>query len=220
MSRLFLTLRERNFMSDLTKELTRDVVGQKIYYYAINENKTNVHDFYNESADGKVYDPPIELPALVGSPDRSVKTDIFGPEYLAKLEAFLHYRDLVDVGMNVCVGDFVRYGEVMYEITNVSKMRNIYGIVEELDGLKLTLTQARRGQIDTPQLGPSDIANSDPGSVQASFEQTRGNEVIKGQPTGDKRTLREEGVLEPAITGPNDVKADERTGADFYADKL
>ena len=33
MSRLFITQREINFISDITKEIIKDVVGQKIYYY-------------------------------------------------------------------------------------------------------------------------------------------------------------------------------------------
>lgn len=218
MSRLFIGQREQNLISDLTKELFKDIVGQKIYYYAISEIKTRNHELYNESSD-KVWDAPIELSALVGSPERTVKTDIFGPEYLAKLEVFLHYRDLIDVGVNVTVGDFVRWGDTVYEIADVENMRNIYGHAEQTDGLKLTCVQARVGQIDPPQIGPSDIANSDPNAVQKEFEQTRGAKEISGQATGDKRELQENGVLEKPVTGPNRIIEDGPKGSDFYGDK-
>lgn len=218
MSRLFIGQREQNLISDITKELFRDVVGQKVYYYAISETKTRNHEIYNESPD-KVWDAPIELPALVGSPERTVKTDIFGPEHLAKIEIFLHYRDLVDIGVNVTIGDFVRWGDTMYEIANIANLRNIYGHAEQTDGLKLECVQARKGQIDPPQVGPSDIAFSDPDAVQKEFEQTRGNKEINGQPTGDKRDLQENGVLEKPVTGPNRIVEDGPKGSDFYGDK-
>lgn len=218
MSRLFIGQREQNLISDITKELFRDVVGQKVYYYAISETKTRNHEIYNESPD-KVWDAPIELPALVGSPERTVKTDIFGPEHLAKIEIFLHYRDLVDIGVNVTIGDFVRWGDTMYEIANIANLRNIYGHAEQTDGLKLECVQARKGQIDPPQIGPSDVAFSDPDAVQKEFEQTRGNKEINGQPTGDKRDLQENGVLEKPVTGPNRIVEDGPKGSDFYGDK-
>jgi hypothetical protein len=217
-SRLFIGHREQNLISDITKELFRDVVGQKVYYYAISETKTRNHEIYNESPD-KVWDAPIELPALVGSPERTVKTDIFGPEHLAKIEIFLHYRDLVDIGVNVTIGDFVRWGDTMYEIANIANLRNIYGHAEQTDGLKLECVQARKGQIDPPQIGPSDVAFSDPDAVQKEFEQTRGNKEINGQPTGDKRDLQENGVLEKPVTGPNRIVEDGPKGSDFYGDK-
>ena len=219
MSRLFYGQREQSLTSDLTKELIRDVIGQKIYYYAISEQNNRNHELYNESTN-KVWDAPIELPALVGSPERNVKTDIFGPEALSKLEVFLHYRDMLDIGININVGDFVGYGDIYYEISDVTRLRNIAGMVETLDGYKLTCVQARKGQIDPPQLGPSDQAYSDPGAVQKEFAQTRGASVVKGVPTGDKRDLQKEGVLEAPVSGAEKVvREDEKTGSDFYGDK-
>lgn len=218
MSRLFIGQREQNFISDITKELFRDIVGQKVYYYAISETKTRNHEIYNESAD-KMWDAPVELPALVGSPERTVKTDIFGPEHLAKLEVFLHYRDLLDIGINVVIGDFIRWGDTMYEIANITNLRNIYGHAEQTDGFKLECVQARVGQIDAPQIGPSDIAYSDPDAVQKEFEQTRGNKEINGQATGDRRDLQDNGVLEKPVTGPNRIIEDGPKGSDFYGDK-
>jgi hypothetical protein len=218
MSRLFIGQREQNLISDLTKEVIRDIVGQKVYYYAISELKTRNHEIYNESSD-KVWDAPVELSALVGSPERTVKTDIFGPEHLAKLEVFVHYRDMIDVGINISIGDFLRWGDTVYEIADIANLRNIYGHAESTDGLKLSCVQARKGQIDPPQIGPSDIAFSDPDAVQKEFEQTRGNKEINGEATGDRRDLQENGVLEKPISGPNRIVEDGPRGSDFYGEK-
>ena len=43
MARLFLTPREINFMNDIAKELVKDVIGQKIYYFPKSEVKSRVH---------------------------------------------------------------------------------------------------------------------------------------------------------------------------------
>ena len=34
--------------ADLTKEITKDVIGQKIFYYKVREDLTNVHDVYEK----------------------------------------------------------------------------------------------------------------------------------------------------------------------------
>ena len=62
MARLFVTPREIDYISDLTKEITKDVIGQKIFYNKIREDLTNVHDVYEEAPD-KVFNPPVELDA-------------------------------------------------------------------------------------------------------------------------------------------------------------
>lgn len=217
MSRLFVTQREQSFISDITKEVFRDVVGQKVYYYSISEIHTR-SELYNESA-SKIWDSALELPALVSSPERNVKTDIFGPEHYSKVEVYLHWRDLTDLGVNITVGDFLRYSDTVYEISNIINMRNIYGHAETTDGLKLECIQARKGQIDPPQVGPSDVIYTDDGAVQKTFEQTRGNEIMDGQVTGDVRDLQKNGVLEKPVSGPNNIVSDEKTGSDFYGDK-
>jgi len=202
----------------------KDVAGQVVYYYSVSEIKTRSHEMYNESS-AKVFDTPVALNALVGSPETHVQTDIFGPETLQKLEVFLHYRDMLDVGIDANAGDFVRWGDTLYEIVNITRLRNVYGHTEQLDGIRLDCVQSRRGQIDAPQVGPSDVSYSDPGAVQKEFEQTRGNKFQDGMPTGDKRDLRDNGTLEAPVTGPKKVvdagdKGSEFPGDDDYARKL
>ncbi len=64
MARLFVTPREIDYISDLTKEITKDVRGQNIFYYRIREDLTNGHDVYEESPD-KVFDKPVEMEAMI-----------------------------------------------------------------------------------------------------------------------------------------------------------
>lgn len=217
MSRLFVTQRELNFISDITKEVVSDVVGQKVYYFPISEIKTRMHDVYNESPE-KIFDNPIEIKALVNSPDNDTTMALFGPERLFKLEVFVQDRDMVERGINIELGDFIQYGEMTYEIEKVTQVRNIYGQVENIDGLKLTCNQARVGQFSTKAIGPTQMAYSDPNAMQREFKQTRGFDVVNDEPTNDRRALQENGVLDKPISGPAEVNHDKtpETGSTFY----
>jgi len=220
MSRLFITPRELNFISDITKEIIKDVVGQKIYYYPITELKTKTHGVYNEALQ-KVYDNPIALDALVDNNFQSdTKIDKFGIDAHFKVEVYLQHRDLIDKGINVTIGDFFSFSDVFYEITERVFMRNIYGLPEHKDGVKLIGTKAREGLFKAPTLGPTDISRPEADAVQNEFHQQRGKALdANGEVTGDKRDLVESGVLDKPLTGPKEVSPNgdpQRVGSAFY----
>lgn len=206
MARLFITPRELNFISDITKEIIKDVVGQKVYYYPVSEIKTKTHGVYNESL-RKVFDNPIALDALVDNNfQNDTKIDKFGVDAQYKIEVYIQHRDLVDKGINVNIGDFFSFSDVFYEITERVFMRNIYGMPEHKDGVKLVGVKAREGLFTAPLIGPTDIRYTDEGAVQTEFHQQRGDAIDeKGSPTGDKRDLVESGVLDKPLTGPKEV---------------
>lgn len=217
MSRLFITQREINFISDITKEVVSDVVGQKIYYFPISEIKTRVHDVYNESPE-KVFDNPIELKCLVDSPSNETEMNAFGPERLFKLEVFVQMRDIIDRGINIDLGDFVQYGSRMFEIEKVVQIRNIFGQVENNDGIKLVCNQSRESQFKAKFFGPTELQYSDPNAKQDTFVQTRGFDVVDDKETHDRRAMQENGVLDKPISGPARVNHDKtpETGSTFY----
>lgn len=219
MSRLFITERELNFISDITKEVMKDIIGQKIYYYPISELKTKTHEVYNEALQ-KVYDNPIALDALVdNSFQTETKIDRFGIDSQYKLEVYLHYRDLVNKGINVNIGDFFSYGEIFYEITEKMFLGTIYGAAEHKDGVKLIATKARAGLFDTKLLGPTDEKYTDQDAVQKQFVQQRGFVENKEGITADVRDLVKNGVLDEPLTGPKEVSenGDEtNAGSAFY----
>lgn len=224
MSRLFITPRELNFISDITKEFVKDVVGQRVFYYSVSEKKTQVHPVYGEALE-KFYDAPIAIDALVNNVFQSdTSIGIFGVDTQYKIELYAQYRDLVEKGINISVGDFFSYGNVFYEITEVNFMRGIYGQIEHKDGVKIIGTKSRDGQFHAPFHGPTDISHTDPDAVQVEFEQQRGFVENSSGPTGDKRALVESGVLDEPLTGPKKVSPDgvsdnSTHGSTFYSDE-
>jgi hypothetical protein len=217
MSRLFLGQKESDFFSDITKELIKDVAGQKIYYYQLREDLTNTNNLYSESQD-KIFDPPVEVECLVEWGQAEVKTSKFGHETLYDVTVYLHPRDLLDRNLEIRVGDYFSYGPTFFESTSIAVEKFVKGQVERIASYKMKGKPARLQHINVAALGPTSEQYTDPDAIQTTFEQQRGfNE-------SDKRQLRADGVLEAPITGPKKIAPDGTTksingiGTGFYGD--
>ena len=218
MARLFVTPREIDYISDLTKEVMKDVVGQKIYYYPINIAKTLIHDVYEEAPE-KIFDHPIEIEALVNWTPEEVRTNAFGSEEFYSIEVYLHFRDLLDRGIEISEGDFFSFGSLFFEVTSALIMSNVYGQVEYKTGVQLTGKQARKSLFISNALGPTSESETDDDAVQDTFVQQRGDTNNRLGETGDIRALRKKGVLEDPITGPKEVSPKgvvTKAGSGFY----
>ena len=218
MARLFITPREIDFISDVTKEIVKDVIGQKIYYYSISVLKTKVHTVYEEAPE-KVFENPIEIDALVNWTPEEIRTNRFGSEENYSIEAFLHNRDLLDKGIEVSEGDFFSFGAIFFEITSMRWDKNVYGQVEYKTGVKLVGKQARKSQFSAKVLGPTSEGDLEADATQDTFVQQRGFDRNRLGETGDTRALQDKGVLEEPITEPKEIssKGDSTgSGSSFY----
>lgn len=223
MARLFITPRELDFISDITKEITKDVSGQKIYYYRVREDITKTHDVYEE-AQRKVFDPPIEVDARVEYQPEEFRTNRFGVERFYTIGAFIHERDMIDRGLEIRVGDFFSYGEIFFEITSAVAEVTVFGQIEHFVGMKIVGKQARQGLIDMQPLGPTNQRRTDDAdAIQTNFVQQRGFEDNGTGFTGDQRDLVKSGKIEPPLSSPSSVAAELRDAYDFssgfYADQ-
>ena len=75
MARFFLTEREINFINDIGKEVVKDVIGQKIFYFPISETKTKIHDVYEEAPE-KIFENPIEINCLVKYSPQDIRANL------------------------------------------------------------------------------------------------------------------------------------------------
>ncbi len=218
MPRLFLGQREADFFSDITKEIIKDVAGQKIYYYTVREDLSDTHDVYEEALN-KIFNPPIEIESLVEWQPSEVKTTQFGHEQIKTISAYIHNRDLIDRDINIRQGDYISYGEFFFEITSVIYDKIAYGQVERVVSIKLMAKQTREDHIKKKALGPTSETYINDDAIQTTFEQQRGTTP------SDKRQLVEDGVLEAPISGPRKVAPDgteksvNNVGFSFYGDE-
>lgn len=215
MARLFITPREIDFISDITKELIKDVAGQKIYYLRIREDLSDVHNVYEESRE-KVFDPPIELESLIEWNPNEVRTNRFGSEEYLSVVAHIHVRDVNDRNINIREGDYFSYDSVYFEITSIVVEKLIFGQVEHISGYKVTGKQLRTGQINIRPIGPLSENYAEPDAVQEVFVQQRGNKTNELGITGDKRALIDQGKLD--ATKPQKVEKD-GVSSSFYGDE-
>jgi hypothetical protein len=205
MARLFLTKREIDFISDITKEVIKDVNGQVIYYYPISELKTKAHPVYDEAIK-KIFDNPIAIEAFVdNSFEKDTVINQFGVDKSYKCEVFIHYRDMIERGINPSIGDYFTFSDLIFEITEVRIMRNIYGQAEYADGVRLVGSPTRADSIEIAIMGPTDIKYSDNDAVQDKFIQKRGYSSNEEGDTGDSRALIESGILEKNVDKPQKV---------------
>ena len=221
MARLFLTPREIDFFSDITKEFLKDVVGQVIYYFSISETKTHIDDLYNEAPE-KIFENPIQLDALVEFEPQEVKTGQFGTEDFYSIKAWVHERDLLDKGIQLSQGDFFSYGSIFYEVIAFKVDQTIYGQVEHRTGYLIEGKEARKGQFVSKVFGPTDEKFSDPDAIHDPFVQQRGKSTNRLGETGDVRELQKRKVLEKPLSGPHEVsQKGTHTGAGFgfYGDE-
>jgi hypothetical protein len=221
MARLFITPREINFINDIGKEIVKDVIGQKIYYFPISQIKTRIHDIYEEAPE-KVFDNPINLDALVKYNPQEVRANEFGFEEFFTIEVYVQQRDLIDKQISVNEGDFFSYGTVFFEIIQAPDSDLIYGQVEHAGFTTISGRQARKGQFISKVFGPFGEEYSDPDAVQDTFVQQRGYTTNREGATGDVRALQKEGVLENPVSGkPAEVSPrgdTEGVGSSFYGD--
>jgi hypothetical protein len=216
MARLFITPRELNFISDITKEIIKDVVGQKIHYYPISELKTNSNNVYGEAV-RKVFDNPIDLDAIVDSNfQNDTKIDQFGIDAQYRLEVFIHLRDVLEKGLTPGIGDYFSFSSIFYEITDLVYTKNIYGLPEHISGIKLTGLRSRDSQFKTNLMGPTLYGDSHPDAVQTVFVQQRGRPENEQGPTGDVRDLVRNGVIDESLSVARVDKSDSPAGNSFY----
>ena len=190
MSRLFTGPRELAFISDITKELIKDVNGQVIFYYSVNEFKTDSHPLYGEAVE-KFFDTPVSLDAIVSAEyTKESKVSRNGIDKVYFTDVYMQYRDLCDKNVKPIIGDFYSFSDNFYEIVDVVVQKNIHGLPEHRQSYKISGIKAREEQFKAKLIGPTDITRTDVDAVSDNFTQQRGANV------DDKRDLLASGKIE------------------------
>ena len=215
MSRLFITQKEIDFINDTAKELVKDVIGQKIYYYPISEAKSKVHDVYEESPE-KIFDNPIEIDALVKYQAQEVRTNQFGSEESYNIECYIQSKDLFDKEIEILEGDFFSYGTVFFEVIKAPITNTIFGQIENKSFITVTGKQSRKRQFLSKVFGPKGIQYTEDDAVQSKFAQQRGFASNSNGETEDVRDMVKNGVLEKPLTQPKEVNTKKSSRSSFY----
>ena len=142
---MFFGEKERDLVKQVNDELAERVVGQTIAYYPISIEDSNFNDLYGEAIE-KVSLPPVRVFAYV-TVDNEQLNERYGYEYKSALTVNFHRKRLTaDQDLYVRPGDFVQYGDELYEIVRLyNDTRYYFGQVDHKFQVSAECVRARRG---------------------------------------------------------------------------
>ena len=142
---LFLGEKERNLVKQVNDELIERVIGQTIIYYPISMEYTNFHSLYGEAIK-KTFLPPIRVMALIDWEGTSTSTTNYGIDRSGQINIHFHKRRLIeDQDLFVQEGDFVLYGETLYEVITLAQPREMFGQTAHKVEISALCIEARSG---------------------------------------------------------------------------
>ena len=143
---MFFGEKERNLVKQVNDEIIERVVGQQVLYFPIDIEHTNYHPLYGEAIE-KTFLPPVRVHALVEY--QGVTTDFMqgvGIDKSTKISIKFHRRRLTeDQDLFVREGDFVRYGDIYYEIVKLNEPKLLFGQPEHRFEIQADCIRARDG---------------------------------------------------------------------------
>lgn len=146
---LFLGEKERNLVKQVNDELIERVIGQTIVYYPISMKHTNFHSLYGEAIK-KTFLPPVRVMVLIDWEGTQTTTTGYGIDRAGTIQVHFHKRRLIeDQDLFVQEGDFVLYGEKLYEVITLSQPREMFGQVAHKVEISALCIEARSGVFNT-----------------------------------------------------------------------
>lgn len=161
MARKFVTEREATFVDRINKELIQGTAQQYLIYYAISYEESQVHDVYDESV-RKEYLQPTRLAARVEFQQLATKTGRGHLDSQYQMVAHVHADELRDRNLRPREGDFVEYGQMVYEIASVLTNQPVFGQIQNKLEVELTCVPSREGQFKAENVTFEDVDNTHP----------------------------------------------------------
>ena len=123
------------------------IVGQKIIYYAVSEEHTNSHRLYDEAIKKTVF-RPVEINALVLYNEPVQSATQFSIDTIYSLEVYFYTQELQERNVIPREGDFIKFGNIVYELEKLSRSQITYGQAENEVMLKANCRVSRKSQFE------------------------------------------------------------------------
>ena len=142
---LFVNKKERDLVKQVNDEVIERLVGQQIVYYPIDIDASNFHPVYGESIN-KMFAPPVRVYALVEWESYQTNHQAYGIDRDSEITIHFQKRRLTeDQDLFVRVGDFVQYGDIIYEIVSLSEPMQMFGQIDHRHEISAKCVRAREG---------------------------------------------------------------------------
>ena len=144
---IFLREKELNFFNKINKELIQRIIAQKIIYYSVSEEHTNVDKLYNEAISKTVY-MPVELNALINFNEPQETTTNWSIDTKYSISVYIHEYELKERNIEPREGDFVNWHKIFYEIKTVTRPQILFGQIENTIMAKLECVVSRQSNFN------------------------------------------------------------------------
>lgn len=139
---LFIGPQERAFFDSINKEMIQRIIGQKIIYYSVSAEHTNVDELYNEAISKTVF-TPVEINALVEFNEPIESTTNWSIDTRYTLSVYIHDKELRERNLECREGDFLKHGRIFYEIKTITRPQLTFGQIENMVMAKLQCIVSR-----------------------------------------------------------------------------
>jgi hypothetical protein len=160
-ARKFITTRETALIDGWSRELIQDFVQQEVIYYAISFEQSRVHDVYDEAV-VKEFLQPVRINARVGFDQGATAAKGGTLDSSYELQVELHPDECRQRNVSPREGDFVEFGQVVFEITTVGYSQPVFGQIDDKLRYALTCTPSREGQFKVDSSRVDGIDNTHP----------------------------------------------------------
>ena len=143
---LFLGEKEKNLVKQVNDEIIERVVGQQILYFPIDMDTTNFHPLYGEAIE-KNFLHPVRVYALVeyGGIETNFMESV-GIDKKTSATVHFHKRRLTeDQNLFVREGDFIKYGDIYYEIVKLNEPKQLFGQIDSRFEITAECIRSRDG---------------------------------------------------------------------------
>ena len=145
---LFTGQKEKDFVKQINDEVIERIIGQGVFYYPISVEHTEFHEIYGEAII-KTFLPPVRVHALVEWNEFITETGKFGVDRRRAITVHFHKRRLTeDQDLYVREGDFVKYGDLFYEIVSLSEPQELFGQNQSKMEIVAKCIRAREGRFN------------------------------------------------------------------------
>lgn len=161
MARKFITTRELGLIDSWNREVIQDIVQQEVIYYGISYEDSVVHDVYDEAV-LKEYLQPVRINARVefDQGPSAAKAGTVDSSFTARV--ILHAEECRERNVNPREGDFVEYGQVVFEVTSVRHSQPVFGQINDKLKYELSCVPSRQGQFKVDSVKSDGVDNTHP----------------------------------------------------------
>ena len=116
---LYGQMRDISMFRFVNRELMHKIISQQVIFYKCNITET-VSNMYGEASQGRFFDGPVLLYALITPGDNTSPTSDLGVDFDWPVNFAFLRDDLVDANVHPEVGDVILFQESYWEVDNTN----------------------------------------------------------------------------------------------------